>query len=102
MGKIVRSTKAKADLLHIWEHIAEDNPRAATKFLRRLNRVIHEISDSPKMGRSRSSDLHYPGLRSHSVGNYVIFYHLPEDESGGVVIVRVANGARDIETLLSE
>lgn len=38
-----------------------------------------------------------PGLRSFPVGKYLIFYRLID---GGLEIVRVLHGARDIENLL--
>ena len=41
----------------------------------------------------------YPGLRSWSVGNYVIFYR---QVSTGIDIVRVLHGARDIEALFHD
>ena len=57
MGKVYRTEKAKADLSAIWAYIAQDDPGAATKFLRKLDKSIRALSDSPKMGRSRSADL---------------------------------------------
>lgn len=100
MGKVVRTGKAKADLSAIWAYIAQNDPDAATKFLRKLDRSILTLSDSPEIGRSRSADLLVPGLRSFPVDNYIIFYH--PNESGGVVIVRVLHAARDVENLLDE
>lgn len=65
-----------------------------------LESVFLSLSDSPKMGRSRSEDLLVPGLRSFPVGSYVIYYY--EGESGGVVIVRIFHAARDVGTLLDD
>jgi toxin ParE1/3/4 len=49
------------------------------------------------MGRSRPELS--PGLRSFSVGKYVIFY-MPHPKS--VEIVRVLRGARDIEAIFHD
>ena len=49
------------------------------------------IAASPRMGRSR--DELGTGVRSHAVGNYVIFYR---ENKSGVAILRVLHGARDM------
>ena len=101
MGRAIRTEKAKADLLTIWEYIAQKgSPAVATKFLRKLSAKIRLLSDSPAIGRSRSADLLVTGLRSFPVDNYVIYYF--QDERGGIIIVRVFHSARDIEALLDE
>ena len=46
------------------------------------------------MGRRRDNDL-APGLRSFSVGNYVIVYCIEEEDAA---IVHVLHGSRDIES----
>jgi toxin ParE1/3/4 len=102
MGNAIRTEKAKSDLAAIWEYIAQDDSRAATKFLRKLDEKIRVLSDSPMIGRDRSGDLLVAGLRSFPVDNYVIFYCTLDAESDQVVIVRVFHAARDIENMLGE
>ncbi len=47
------------------------------------------------MGRDRQDLL--PGLRSFTVGQYIVFYRISEDI---VQVARVLNAARDVETVL--
>ena len=99
MAQVIRAQQAEQDLLAIWGFIAQDNYEAADHFLDKLENVFRALSDSPKMGRSRSADLLVPNLRSFPVDNYVIFYYVNEGESGGIVIARILHGARDTENL---
>ncbi len=102
MAKVPRTRLAEKDLADIWGYIARDNIQAADAFIDKIESAFLTLFETPRMGRSRSKDLLIPGLRSHAFGNYVIFYYLPVDESGGVVIFRVANAARDTKNLLGE
>lgn len=55
------------------------------------------LAARPGVGKMRNGLL--PGLRSHIVGRYVIFYRaIP----GGIEILRVLHGARDIEAVFPE
>jgi len=47
------------------------------------------------MGRSRDKDLR-PGLRSFPIGNYLVIYRVKGED---VLILHVAHGRRDLETL---
>ena len=49
------------------------------------------------MGRSRAEDLR-PDLFSFPVGKHVLFYR---SQRGGIVLVRVIHGARDLPALFS-
>ena len=49
------------------------------------------------MGRSREEDLR-PDLFSFPVGRHVLFYR---PQPGGIVLVRVIHGARDLPALFS-
>jgi toxin ParE1/3/4 len=53
------------------------------------------LSSQPYLGRCRDHDIG-PGSRSFPVGEYVIVYCL---EGEDVLILRVAHGRRDIESL---
>ena len=96
-----RTRFADQDIFAIWNYIADDNLDAADKLLEKLEETFCSLVHSPKMGRSRSIDLLISGLRSFPTGNYVILYYLDE-ESGKIIIARVLNAARDIETLPEE
>ena len=78
----------------IWEHIAGDNPDAATRLILLVREKCELLSEQPGVGRDRSDVL--SGLRGFPVGNYVIFYQPVDD---GIENVRVLHGARDIPEL---
>jgi toxin ParE1/3/4 len=92
MPVIIRRPRASADLIEIWEYIAADNMDAADALIDRIDAKFQAIAAQPSMGRDRSELA--PALRSLPIPPYVIFYR-PMD--GGIEIVRVLHGARDIE-----
>ena len=97
MKQLKFSRLAAEDLNDIHDYIAEDSPTRALRFINRLEQQCQNIVDTPGMGRLRA-DL-APALRSIAEGQYVIFYRPTED---GVLIMRVLNGARDIQPRLFE
>lgn len=89
------SDQAKADLVEMWEYIAQENPTAADRLLHKLVMQYKALAENPGMGRLRE-ELR-PGLRSFPVGNYLILYNpIPE----GIAVFRIIHGARDLEMLL--
>jgi toxin ParE1/3/4 len=88
---------AEADLLDIWDFIAEDSEANADRFLDVLNHKLQRIAQMPSMGRRREELA--PGLRSFPVRNYSLFYQITED---GIDVVRVIHGSRDIEALFDD
>jgi toxin ParE1/3/4 len=86
--------RADQELDDIWAFIAEDNPTAASRFVRLIEERCRLLAENPLMGRSRTELA--PNLRSFPVGDYIIFYVPIEN---GVEIVRVVSGSRDIEAL---
>jgi len=95
--KRVRVTHdAERDLDEICLYIARDNIDAANRFVEELILRFPLLAASPRMGRSR--DELKPNLRSHSVGNYVIYYR---EIHGCVSILRVVHGARDPKRALN-
>lgn len=93
MLKIHKSPEAENDLDEIWWYIAQDNPDCADKLLDDIEEASRKLVRFANMGRNRD-ELH-PGLKSFPVGMYLIFY-MPI--SGGILIVRVLHGMRDIDT----
>jgi len=85
---------AKSDLQEIWERIAEHNPEAASKLIKEITSKFALLRDHPHMGREQSKLL--VNLRSFVVKNHLIFYQPFE---GGVEILRVLHGSRDIESI---
>ena len=92
--RILKRPEAENDLEEIWLYIAQDNIDGADKLLDEIEKTSQKLAQFADMGRNRD-ELH-PGLRSFPVGKYLIFY-LPI--SGGLEIVRVLHGMRDIDTI---
>ena len=94
---IVLQPRAKADISEIWEFIAEDSDDQADAFIDLIDQNFQLLAQKSGLGRRREELAE--GLRSIPVGRYVIFY-LPIP--GGVPIVRLLHGARDIEAALTK
>jgi toxin ParE1/3/4 len=86
--------RARKDILAIWRHIANDNERAADRFVDLLTHRFRLLGDNPYAGRIRE-ELR-PGLRSFPVGEYLILYRPQES---GVLIMTVVHGRRDLAAL---
>jgi toxin ParE1/3/4 len=88
---------AEADLDEIWLHVAEDSGaiETAQKLIESIATTFDLLSEYPKMGRARD-DLRRE-IRGDSVGNYIIFYRIVDDD---VLILRVLHGRRDLGPLL--
>jgi len=68
----------------------------ATRLIEGIADRFWLLAQHPQIGRRRDADLR-PGLRSFSVGEYVIVYHI---EGEDVLILHVMRGSRDIAGLL--
>jgi toxin ParE1/3/4 len=88
------SARAGADLDEIWLYIAQNNPDAADKLIAELASRFPKLASMPLMGRLREELS--SGLRSFTVGKYIVFYRRNKD---GVDIVRVLHGARNFPPL---
>lgn len=103
MAKFTLSPAAQEDLDQIHAYISEDNPEAADRVLEAALATFQDLARMPDMGRPRifkHSEL--SGIRSLRVAgfrNYLVFYR---SEAGGVSIVRVLHGARDLDALFGE
>ncbi|WP_258160336.1 type II toxin-antitoxin system RelE/ParE family toxin [Rhizobium sp. TH2] len=89
--RIVRSSAAEEDLVNIWLHVGEHDPRAADTLLDDLDRRPDILSDFPYAGVARDDIA--PGIRQLVEGNYLIFYRVTEDH---VEIVRVLHARQRI------
>ncbi len=94
MPRITRRSLAEADILEIWDYIADDSIDAADRWVDRLDEQLGLLAEQPMMGRSR--DELSPGVRSFPLGRYVIFY-APLDD--GIDVIRVLHGARDVDAV---
>ena len=90
--KILRTPRARQDLLEIWLYVADDKPSAADKLLDRFESVLRTLRDNPQLGRARPELA--DALRSMAVGRYILFYR---PVSNGIELVRVRSGYMDIQ-----
>lgn len=97
MLKIVRTPRARSDLIEIWTYVADDNEASADQLLWRFDSVLSMLSETPYAGRARP-ELHSE-IRSFPVGNYVIFYRILAD---AIDVVRVMSRFRDISPTIFE
>jgi len=93
MPRLLKSPQAEIDLENIWLYIAQDSPKNADRFLDLIQEKCELIADFPSLGGSCGELI--DGLRSFTVGNYLIFYFPLEN---GVNIIRVMHGSRDMNT----
>ena len=89
--------QAVADLDDIWYYIAGKSGiiDVANRLIDTITARFVLLSNHPYLGRARDDDFS-PGSRSFPVGEYVIVYCV---EDGDVLILRVAHGRRDMESL---
>lgn len=86
--------RAIEDLESIGDFIAADNPVRAVSFIQEIENLCARIAQQPRTF-PRRDDL-APGLRQAVHRRYLILF---TDDDTGVVIERVAHGARRLEDL---
>ena len=96
MPIIVKSPKAKVDLIEIWDYIADDSEIRADAFIQTIDKKFHILVKKHLLGIA--SDEIEADLSSFPVGRYVIFYRRISD---GIEIIRVLHGARDLNFILN-
>ena len=94
MPEIRISPRASSDLVEIWSYIADDSVANADAFIDKLDETIEALANQPGSGRRREELA--PGILSFPFGRYIIFYRPCQD---AIEIVRVLDGARDIQTI---
>lgn len=94
MSRLLIRPEAKVDLDDIWFYIAQDNPNNADWFLDQIQETSLSLANYPQMGTIRNELK--ADLRSHPIGNYLIFYFPLEN---GIDIVRVLHRSRNIGIL---
>ena len=96
MPRVTRRPFAEADILEIWDYIADDILAAADRWVDRLDEQFRMLAAHPMMGRAREELA--PGMRSFPFGRYVVFYMSLND---GIDVVRVLHGAQDIDAVFN-
>jgi toxin ParE1/3/4 len=99
MSNLCRFTvPASRDIETIIDLIADNSGfDAAENFLKKVNQKCKNLGIFPNMGRPRDELLQE--LRSFPVDDYLIFYR---PIKGGIEILRVVSGYRDLEALFQE
>lgn len=97
MARVARRPLAAADILDIWDFIAEDSIDQADRWVDRLDEKLALLATQPLMGRAR--DELATNVRSFPFGRYVIFYAPMEH---GIDVVRVLHSARDVYSVFAE
>jgi toxin ParE1/3/4 len=95
LPRVIPSAAAERDADDIWFWIATDSPNAADRMLALFDEVSQTLAEFPMAGVARD-DLS-PGLRSFPAYPYLLFYR---PVVGGVEIIRVLHGRRNITTEL--
>jgi toxin ParE1/3/4 len=54
MPRVLRKPLARADLLDIWNYVADDSPAKADRVLDSINKQCQTLARFPKMGRARN------------------------------------------------
>jgi len=85
---------ARTDLKEICHYIAQDKPSAARRLRKIFTKTFQLLAAQPLIGES--CEEYGKNLRRLTEGNYVIFYR---PAPGGIEVVRVIHGARDIDEL---
>lgn len=87
--KIVWTEPARQDLRQVFEYIAEDSPKAASKLLTVIKERAALLQDNPHMGRIGRVD----GTRELIITEtpYILPYRVKEDK---IQILAVFHGAR--------
>lgn len=96
----LRAPQAESDLDEIWYFLAthSDSVEVADRVIDSITARFALLATHPYVGRSRDEDLR-PGVRTFTVGDYVIAYRVDGDN---VLILRVLRGSRDIEALFRD
>lgn len=100
--KVSYSKQAEADLDRIYNYIANEyhNLNAAGKLLRRLTKVIDDLSFmADSYHHFQEEPFLSEGIRYFSEGKYSIFYKILDDTA---YIIRVVPGAMDLLKALGE
>ncbi len=99
MGEVRLSNLAERDLLEIWSHIAADKGQAtADQWIDRIETRCRQLAEFPESGPARTDIA--PQARMLVIARWVALYRVV---TGGVLVVRIVDAARDLGELdLSE
>ena len=92
MSRVRFTARAREDLLEIWLTVATRNSEAvADRVYDRIEKLCRMLEDHPQLGRVRPET--HREARSIVVDRWLTLYRIA---GGGLQIVRVLDGARDL------
>jgi toxin ParE1/3/4 len=94
VGLVRYSPQAREDLLDIWVWVARDKPRVADRLWDHIEERAAMLAHYPELGRARPEI--GEDARSIVVERWLVLYR---KVPGGVEIVRIVDGARDLGKL---
>ena len=94
--KVVFTIEALADLEHIADYIALDNPARASSFIGELIDKARGLADLPNRFPLVPRYEHL-GIRRRVYSNYLIFYRV---KLHSIEVIHIVHGSRDYEALL--
>jgi toxin ParE1/3/4 len=99
--EVVKRLQAVNDLDDQAAYLQQESPESAIRFLEQAEATFDLLAQMPRMGRLYDSDNpRLAGLRYFRVSGFekhLIFYQVVE---GGIEVLRVLHGARDIPSIL--
>jgi plasmid stabilization system protein ParE len=96
--RFILTPDARADLIEIWNYIAEDSIDNADQVLARLYDAFTRLGQTPGMGHHRQ-DLADARHRFWAVHSFVIAYRW---ETTPLQIIAVVHGARQLESFFQQ
>lgn len=94
MSVVIKTPRARKDLVELADYIARVSLDAAIRWLDRMDQRLALLASQPEMGERRPEIS--PEIRSFVAGAYVI-YNRPRPD--GIEVARVLHSARDIDPL---
>lgn len=100
MAGVRLSPEAESELDQIWLYLADasGSTEVASRVIERITEQFWYLARHPHIGRRRDADLR-PGLRSLAADEYVVIYRM--DTDGGVLVLHILHGRRDIATFFA-
>jgi toxin ParE1/3/4 len=95
--EVVFAPEARQDLEDILDHIAEDDPAAALRWIDRLEERCYSLAGFLMSGRARDDLM--ASVRMIAVRDYLIFYRIGAEQ---IEIMSVVHGARDPERIAAK
>jgi toxin ParE1/3/4 len=101
--RFIIQPQARTDLAEQSAFLAQDSLDVAVRFLDAAERAFADLAEMPGMGRA--IDVLNPrleGLRQWHIRGFERYQIYYRDTGGGIEVLRVLHGARDIQRILEE